>query len=317
MNPVLRAFLLLALLLAAPVALAQNCTLLTPGAMDFGSRTGVPIPATASTTAIQVRCERDLFEYVKVCVWINEGSGNGSSETDRRMSRIGGATDTIRFGLFHEPTYLTPVTSQPAQRMEFVFNSAFVLTQTKTLTLHGRVDAGQATAAAGQYESNLTVRANVQPYFSLSGEPPCNATPGTLTAPLVARFRLDPSCTIAAATMNFGTYNPAVNADTTMNLAVNCTRNGAWSIGLSGGTVANDVNARRMRLGAGPSVINYQLYRDTLRTQAWRNTGSPDVVGGVGTGAAQLVPVYGRVPAGQGAKPAGTYIDTVTATITY
>jgi spore coat protein U-like protein len=70
-----------------------------------------------------------------------------------------------------------------------------------------------------------------------------------------------------------------------------------------------------MRLGAGPSTVGYQLYRDSGRTQVWGDTAGL-TYGGTGDGATQSIPVYGRVPA-QAPQPSGTYVDTVTATVTF
>ncbi|MFY0084261.1 spore coat protein U domain-containing protein, partial [Acinetobacter baumannii] len=38
---------------------------------------------------------------------------------------------------------------------------------------------------------------------------------------------------------------------------------------------------------------------------------------GTGTGAVQTVNVYGRIPAGSTLPSAGSYVDTVTVTVTY
>ena len=57
------------------------------------------------------------------------------------------------------------------------------------------------------------------------------------------------------------------------------------------------------------------LYRDAARTQRWRDTPGQDV-SGTANGAAQSLPVYARLPAGQ-TPPAGAYLDTVTAIVRY
>jgi spore coat protein U-like protein len=63
----------------------------------------------------------------------------------------------------------------------------------------------------------------------------------------------------------------------------------------------------------GPSVLSYFLYTDSARTNPWGSTG----VGITGTGSTSLpIQVYGQIPGGQNAA-AGSYADTVTATITF
>jgi spore coat protein U-like protein len=101
--------------------------------------------------------------------------------------------------------------------------------------------------------------------------------------------------------------------DASSNLSVECTLNGAYTVALDGGTITGNVNDRKMELGV--NSIDYQLYRDPARTLVWGNTVGT-TVGGTGSGAAQSLAVYGRVPA-QGAKPPGTYQDTITATVTF
>jgi spore coat protein U-like protein len=69
----------------------------------------------------------------------------------------------------------------------------------------------------------------------------------------------------------------------------------------------------------GSVAVPYQLYKASGRTAAdiWGTTtgGSGNVLSGTGTGGNQNVPVYGRVPSANFA--AGTYSDTVVATVTY
>ena len=87
---------------------------------------------------------------------------------------------------------------------------------------------------------------------------------------------------------------------------------GAISVAFSG-----DPAARQM-IGPAASTINYELHRDAARTEVLGNgTGSSVVLSGTSTGAPQDFTIYGRVPAGQGAKPTGAYSDTVTATLTF
>jgi spore coat protein U-like protein len=67
--------------------------------------------------------------------------------------------------------------------------------------------------------------------------------------------------------------------------------------------------------GPSASGLSYFLYSDSGRTTNWGNvTGS--WVSGTGTGTAQNLTVYGRIPASQSAL-IGSYADTVTVTITF
>ena len=122
----------------------------------------------------------------------------------------------------------------------------------------------------------------------------------------------------AATDVAFGSVaSTAVNTDASGNLIVNCTPNTAYSIGLGFGLNGSDVNTRAMKTGS--VAVPYQLYKASGRTAAdiWGTTtgGSGNVLSGTGTGGNQNVPVYGRVPSANFA--AGTYSDTVVATVTY
>ena len=68
--------------------------------------------------------------------------------------------------------------------------------------------------------------------------------------------------------------------------------------------------------GPASALLGYKLFRDSGRTLNWGNTVGTDTVSGTGNGIAQLLTVYGQVPAGQFPRP-GNYADTITATITY
>jgi spore coat protein U-like protein len=126
-------------------------------------------------------------------------------------------------------------------------------------------------------------------------------------------------CTITAggtaADMDFGTTpgNIAAPIDASTDLTVNCNNGAVYDIGL--GLGGNATGGQR-RMFNGTQYVNYDLYQDAGRNTAWGAQGSGTEQGGTGTNAAQTVTVYGRVPSGQSIG-AGTYSDTVTATIEF
>jgi spore coat protein U-like protein len=63
----------------------------------------------------------------------------------------------------------------------------------------------------------------------------------------------------------------------------------------------------------GTDFLDYQLYTDSEHTTVWDNTTGQSVTG---TGASSPTPVYGVITKGQNV-PAGSYTDTVVATITF
>jgi spore coat protein U-like protein len=68
--------------------------------------------------------------------------------------------------------------------------------------------------------------------------------------------------------------------------------------------------------GPGAFLLNYGLFTDATRTTNWGETVGTDTVSGTGTGATQIVTVYGRIPATQNVGIGG-YVDTITATVTF
>lgn len=143
-------------------------------------------------------------------------------------------------------------------------------------------------------------------------------------APLQAAAQ---SCTAAATTTNFGSYNPqsasALDANGTITLS--CVAHPValvlgYTIALSTGGAGN-YSPRRM--SAGANTLNYQLYTDLLRTTPWGDGsgGSSAVSGGLTLSLLNAVSVphtaYGRVPAAQTSAVAGSYSDLITVTVTY
>jgi spore coat protein U-like protein len=124
------------------------------------------------------------------------------------------------------------------------------------------------------------------------------------------------SCTISQTDdLTFGNY-ANVQIDAQGEITVTCNNGLAFDIGLSGGSNA-DVADREMT-GGGAEVLSYAIYTDAGRTTNWGNTVDDDAFESTGTGAAQAIPVYGRLTAGQGSLiTSGAYSDTLTATITY
>ena len=136
------------------------------------------------------------------------------------------------------------------------------------------------------------------------------------------------TCTISATGPAFGLYNPLNAAPTLANGSVTAacrwTGGGTTTVSMvSSYSTGNSgiYTTRRMLSNGNP--LNYNLYYDAAFTQI-RGNGT----GGSQTGSATLTVssanrnvsttsvIYGRIPAGQNAVP-GSYLDTITVTITY
>lgn len=145
-----------------------------------------------------------------------------------------------------------------------------------------------------------------------------SAEAATATSQFQVTLTVQAECKLTSATdLAFGTSGVIQSAITaTSNVGVQCTNTTPYNIGLNAGTgTGATVAARKMTSGAGAS-IEYQLYRDTARTQLWGDTVNSNTIAGTGNGAVQTHAVYGRVPV-QTTPAAGNYADTVQVIVTY
>jgi spore coat protein U-like protein len=147
---------------------------------------------------------------------------------------------------------------------------------------------------------------------------------GTATSNLSVTTSVAANCTITTSAVGFGAYDPVVtnNASAlqgTGTVTVTCTSGSAGTItlgqGISANTGSSDTAPLRRMLSGTTNYLSYSLYSDTGRTTVWGNTAGTGVVR-TGTGAADAVTVYGSVAPGQNV-PAGSYTDTVVATVTF
>jgi spore coat protein U-like protein len=144
------------------------------------------------------------------------------------------------------------------------------------------------------------------------------ALAATATATFNVQIIIASECKVqSTATLNFGSDGVLdANNDATTTLGIQCTQNTAYTVGLSAGVGSGATVAARKMTGSGVPTVTYSLYRDAGRTLVWGTTIGTDTVAGTGNGAVQSVTVYGRVPP-QTTPPPDTYVDTITATVTY
>lgn len=142
----------------------------------------------------------------------------------------------------------------------------------------------------------------------------------TATANLSVSATVSVNCTVSAGTLAFGSYDPVVanasaDLDASGTFTVACTKGSAGvTIDLGQGT--NYSSGRRM--AASSNYLTYQLYSDSGRTTVWGSTSSGATVAlsAPTSKAATTHTVYGRVASGQD-LPAGSYSDTVVATVNF
>ena len=147
------------------------------------------------------------------------------------------------------------------------------------------------------------------------------AQAATKTDSFVVSATVAKNCVIDAPDLDLGTFDGTNDLTASSTISVNCTNGTPFSVDLSQGSSSSFA----MRtLVSGADRLNYNLYTTAAYTTVWG-----DATGGTGhatgTGAGMGVPqtqsltVFGRLRAVDNTGPigAGTYNDTIVATITY
>lgn len=146
---------------------------------------------------------------------------------------------------------------------------------------------------------------------------PCLAA-GSVSAQFHVTATVLNNCAVSAGDLAFGSYSAssASPATATSTIQVTCTTSLPYTVALDGGTSAGNVAARTMSDGAA-HTLGYGLYTSGAYATLWGDgTGGTSTMAGTGSGTAQSLTVYGRIPAAQFVA-AGSYSDLVTVTVNY
>ncbi len=139
------------------------------------------------------------------------------------------------------------------------------------------------------------------------------------TAASAMSLTVEAECTVSVDDISFDTIGlMTANDDVQANLSVKCTKGAPYQIGLDKGTTATGTVADRLLANStSAATAHYQLYQNSGRTTVWGDTqGTNTMDVAASTGAGETIPNYARVPYPQNIL-AGSYADSVTATIWY
>jgi spore coat protein U domain-containing protein, fimbrial subunit CupE1/2/3/6 len=146
-----------------------------------------------------------------------------------------------------------------------------------------------------------------------------SARAGSVTATLGVSADVVENCRVSTRDLSFGVYDPlgsnaGSDLDASTSLTVVCTKGASVRVVLGTGE-AQRGHVRQLS-GAG-QFLDYQLYRDSVRTQVW-STGdlAVQIPSAGGAHAPNILTIYGRIPAGQNIL-AGTFTDRVTASVEF
>ncbi|MBY0530450.1 MAG: spore coat U domain-containing protein [Xanthobacteraceae bacterium] len=305
------------LLSLSSVAWGQSCTFSISN-VEF-SNINTAANVTYNTTAtLTANCTGLASRTVRVCPNIGSGTGGTANGNPRYMLSAGyqlaynlfsNSNRTIVWGSHVWPYSYNPPT------ININLNSSG--TGSTSRTIYARVFAGQQLVPAGTYTSAFSGGHTLISYaYSTVGN--CQTIGGMngTTTPFIVNASNQPNCTVSASTLDFGAAGSLTGVlDAVGSISLTCTLSTPYVISLNGGNDgAIDPTLRKMSKGA--EKITYGLYRDTARLLPWGATTGLNTVAGTGTGAAQSLQVYGRVPS-QTTPSAGIYTDTIVVTVTY
>jgi spore coat protein U-like protein len=292
---------------------AATCSFtVTPVA--FGSVDVTANAAVDTTATVSITCSGLALTSVQVCVNLGAGSGGATDAANRFM--LSGA-DQLRYSLYSDAArtavWGSDLWAGAGAGSVSITVPLLLGTNTVTSTVYGRVFSGQQTVPAGSYLSTFSSTDAEIKYGAVGLG--CNTLPSTATTTFSVTATVPTTCTVAANNLNFGTVGVlTANTDATTTLSPKCTNGAAYNIGLDKGLNGSSVTTRQMK--AGSALINYSLFSNSGRTTNWGNTVGIDTVSGTGTGSAQSLTVYGRIPPQTTPSP-GTYNDTIVVTLTY
>lgn len=139
-----------------------------------------------------------------------------------------------------------------------------------------------------------------------------SAQAATATATVQVTATILPSCVLTTADINIPTYNASAGTAATANgsIKVTCSRSLAYDVKLNAGASGNE-NARVLKNGV--NSLNYVI---SYNGANFNSTNFISMAGASNTGVETTYPVKVDIPVGQ-FVPAGTYEDTLTATVSY
>ncbi len=321
LGQMLRAAIVAILVAMLPsLARAQSCSFSVTN-MNFGLIDTLSGSAATSTATLNVTCSGSLplLLPILVCPHLAAGTGGATSAAARQM--LSGA-NSLDYQIYSDPamsvvwgSYAWAYASRPPP---LLLSPSILGNSSGTLTLYGRVPGGQATVPPGTYLSTFSGGHVEFRYRTTLLGSNCDTGLGTLAASptFTINATIAANCLVTTQNIDFGSKGVLdANVDATGQVTVTCTPSTAYTVSLNGGTTGGTPTNRKMSKGA--ERVTYGLYKDNARTQPWGDAGTPgSTVAGTGTGAAQPLTVYGRVPP-QTTPSAGVYTDTVVVTITY
>jgi spore coat protein U-like protein len=297
---------------------AQTCSFSVSN-VNFGAVDTLSGANDDTTATISINCTGNALSMIRLCPNLGFGTG-GVTESNRQM--LSGA-NALRYQLYSTTwggtiwgsNLLADTPTPPALSV----TTNLLGSGSISPTIYARAFGGQSTVPGGSYISTYSgTQAQLRyQYCPLNVCPSCSASLAqSVNTTFTVNATIANNCLVAAQNINFGAIGVLnANVDANGQLSVTCTPNTSYTVSLNGGTTGSPPASRKMSKGS--ERVTYGLYKDAARSQVWGDSSTPgSTVPGTGTGLAQNLPVYGRVPPQPTPSP-GLYSDTVIVTVTY
>jgi spore coat protein U-like protein len=292
LSLVLRGLLAWFLVMAFPAcASAASCTISMPALVTGPIVDGLSNPGSVGNT-LTIRCTPS---GVSVKIGINYGIGAGSGGASNYAT--GPSSTKLAYQVFKDSGF----TQHWGDSLGVNTMTVTTTGANQNYTAYFRAPA-QSAPIPGTYTDTITI-------FVDDGTTRVNASVSLSIS--VAAW-----CTISISPLGFGSVsNFNVVTDTSTTFQSTCTNTTTYAVGLDAGIGTGATTSLR-KMQSGPKLASYTLFRDAGRTLNWGNTAGTDTLAGTGTGSQTSQSIYARLPI-QAYPSAGSYTDTVTATITY
>jgi spore coat protein U-like protein len=304
------------LVCASLPAQAQNCTVDATN-INFGTVDVLLNGSAEATGTVSIRCTGTAYQIVRVC--LNVGYPNASQPGAPARLALGG-NETLNFQLYTDPSYRQVWGSWQQGGLGGVEVDVSLgadgTAPSEQRILYGRVFGGQSMTSPERYIASFTGSQTQYSVQYATGIPCAALVSGSKRFPFTVTARVPPKCSVATATMDFGTRTSLSKPiDASTNFGIVCSKGLPYQISVDGGTTGSTNPARR-RMTLSSSFVEYGLYRDPGRIMVWGSTMGADTLSSTGSGITQTVPVYGRVHP-QDTPPPGVYTDMVVVTVIY
>lgn len=336
-----RLFMALALCAAAlglpmrEAAAAPSCTA-TMTDLNFGDVDLVSGGTATATATMKYTCNNDQngTRYMRLCLNIGDGSASiasGGGHWNPRILRDSAGNEMdVQFYqgatgiIWGSTTQPIPDAYDVIVTMPQRISNNNPSVTTGTFDMRGVILTGQAALPNGTYTSSFAGNHTALRYTAASdtnsGIGDCNsATTSGGTFAFSVSANVVKSCLVTADPLDFGSVDGIVssaNIDAQTTIYLTCSRPTAYRVLLiPSNNSTTGTSAMKGLTSGNADTVPYQLYRNAARSQQWGNqtANSPT---GTGTGTAQSLTVYGRVPGLPNVRP-DNYKDTVTVSVTY